>query len=143
MLPRLPRLCGTLTKLCDMLAKIFQKLAALLGPRPFRARKITEDYWVSAQLRPADLAEVKEQGFQSVVCNRPDREVAPDKAFAEIEKAAKAEGLTVVYIPIGLGTNLPEAVGQLSRHLKKAPKPVLAYCRSGNRSTQLWRMAQK
>lgn len=126
-----------------MLANFFQKLAGGGADRPLRANKITEDFWVAAQLKPADIAKAKEQGFQAIVCNRPDAEVSPDNGFAAIEEAAKAEGLAAIYIPVGMGTNVPEAVDKLSDFLKGAPKPVLAYCRSGNRSTQLWQMAQK
>ncbi|TIO54795.1 MAG: TIGR01244 family phosphatase, partial [Mesorhizobium sp.] len=37
-------------------------------------RQISEDYSVSGQIQPEDIVAIKDAGFKSVICNRPDDE---------------------------------------------------------------------
>lgn len=123
-----------------MFSNLLQKIAGGGSGGQLRAQKITEDYWVIGQLDPEDMSKAREQGFRSIVCNRPDDEERNQPTYLEVAGAAEEQGLEHIYIPIGAGTNLGEAAQDLAEFLEQAPRPVLAYCRSGNRSTQLWRM---
>ncbi|MBX3578527.1 MAG: hypothetical protein KF723_15080 [Rhizobiaceae bacterium] len=68
---------------------------------------------------------------------------APMKAHvAEIEKAAKAAGLQVAYVPVTPGGMSERDVKRFAEFIRILPGPVLAYCRSGARAAGMWQAAQ-
>ncbi|SFR08544.1 TIGR01244 family sulfur transferase [Poseidonocella sedimentorum] len=93
---------------------------------------------VAPQLSPADMAELKRQGFGAVVCNRPDGEEPGQPNFAEIAKAAEAAGLVARYLPVTPGEFRDEDAARFAGMLRDLPGPVMAYCRTGTRSATLW-----
>ena len=96
------------------------------------------DVCVAPQLPPEAMAWAAQQGFKSVVNNRPDFEGGPDQpTSASIEAAAHAAGLQYVYLPVSGGYQSPEEIAQFAQLLATLPKPLLAFCRSGARSTRL------
>ncbi len=97
---------------------------------------------VSPQIAAADVAELKKQGFRSIICNRPDGEGADQPTFAEIEKAAKKAGLETRYLPVVSGRVQDEDAEKFGAALSELPKPVFAYCRTGTRSATLWSLDQ-
>jgi uncharacterized protein (TIGR01244 family) len=97
---------------------------------------------VYGQIAPEDVATAKAQGFTAIINNRPDDEQPGQPAGAEIEAAAKAAGLDYVAIPVDhSGFNEGQVVA-MADALEKASGPVLAFCRSGTRSTFLWALAR-
>ena len=105
-------------------------------------RQIADDVFVAPQLDAAAMAEVARLGFKSVVNNRPDFEHGPDQpTSAQIEAAAKAAGLAYRHLPVDGGYQSPEEVAAFARLLQELPRPVLAFCRSGARSTRLFMLA--
>lgn len=81
-------------------------------------------------------------GFRSVINNRPDFEGGPDQpTSAQIEAAAIAAGLTYRYLPVNGAYQSPEEITQFKQLLMDLPKPILAFCRSGARSTRLYSAA--
>jgi sulfide:quinone oxidoreductase len=106
-------------------------------------KEITPDYSVAGQIRPEDVAEIKAQGFRSIMCNRPDGEAPDQTSHAEIEAAAKAEGLVFACVPVVSGQLTEEDVARFRAALADLPQPVVAYCRSGARSQTLWSLAQQ
>lgn len=104
-------------------------------------RPITEDYSAAPQITPEDVTALAEAGYRSLICNRPDGEELGQPAFAEIETAAQAHGLEMRWIPV-VGGPTAEAIAAFRSALEDMPKPVLAYCRSGTRSTMIWAIAQ-
>ncbi|MFM9938184.1 MAG: TIGR01244 family sulfur transferase [Hyphomicrobiaceae bacterium] len=105
-------------------------------------KKLTRDLSVSPQIAAADLAAVKAAGFRSVVCHRPDRESADQPPFHEIAAAASAQGLVIRHQPIVSGKMSDVDAAAFDALLQELPKPVLAYCRSGARSTSLWSLTE-
>ncbi|WP_116134274.1 bifunctional protein tyrosine phosphatase family protein/NAD(P)/FAD-dependent oxidoreductase [Tropicimonas sp. IMCC34043] len=106
------------------------------------ARKLTEAISVAPQITPEDIAAIKEAGFRAIICNRPDGEGADQPTFEEIEMAARAAGIEARYIPIVGGMVRDEDARTFGRALTELPGPVLAYCRSGTRSTTLWALCK-
>jgi len=105
-------------------------------------KKLTDDLSVSAQqLQPEEIAQVAALGFKSIIANRPDGEAAGQPSFSEIEREAKAHGLSARYVPIAGGATDADAAA-FGAALAELPKPVLAYCRSGTRSTMLWALSE-
>ncbi|MCO5145197.1 MAG: TIGR01244 family sulfur transferase [Aquamicrobium sp.] len=105
-------------------------------------RQITEDYFVAPQIAVDDIAAIREAGFRSVISNRPDAE---DGAVphGEVEAAVRAAGLEFRYIPVVSGSLTQENVDAQARALDELPKPVLAYCRSGARCTNLYMLVRQ
>ena len=104
---------------------------------------ITDRYAVSPQVTPQDVADLKAEGFRSIICLRPDGE-APDQPEAGlVEEAAKAADLAFVAIPVKAGT-VPDdtQIGKMRAALASLPGPVVGYCRSGTRAAQIWALAE-
>ena len=96
---------------------------------------------VSAQIAATDIPAIAQAGFKSVICNRPDGEGADQPGFKEIEAAANQAGLQIRYLPAESG-KVSDAQGEeFGRLMQELPKPVLAYCRTGMRSTTMWALA--
>ncbi len=105
-------------------------------------KKIDKGLSVSPQIAASDVAELKKQGFRSIICNRPDGEGADQPTFAEIEKVAKKAGLEARYVPVVSGRVQDEDAEKFGAALSELPKPVFAYCRTGTRSATLWSLDQ-
>lgn len=107
---------------------------------PFKP--ITENFAVSPQIGAAEIAAAAQAGFTTIINNRPDGEVPGQPDAAEIEALAKQHGLNFVDIPVTAASMTVESVQRMAAALQAAPGPVLAYCRSGMRSTSMWALAQ-
>ena len=97
---------------------------------------------VSPQIAADDVAEAKALGVTLIINNRPDGESPDEPQGAEIEAAARATGLDYVAIAVGHGGFSAPQVDAMVTALEGAKGPVLAYCRSGTRSTLLWSLAR-
>ena len=104
-------------------------------------KKLDEGMFVAGQIRPEDVTEAARQGVTMIVNNRPDGEEPGQPAAAEIEAAAEAEGIGYAHIPVAGGFS-PDQVAAMARALDGAEGPVLAFCRTGTRSTFLWALAR-
>jgi sulfide:quinone oxidoreductase len=107
-------------------------------------KQIAPDIAVSEQITVDDVAKVAASGFRSIICNRPDHEGWDQPIFADIEQAAQKAGIATRHIPVTPGTTDPaRAAAEFAQAFAELPKPVLAFCRSGARSTMLWQMSQQ
>jgi sulfide:quinone oxidoreductase len=96
---------------------------------------------VAAQIHPEDL-EALAATFRTIINNRPDGEEAGQPSSAEIEAEARRVGLQYAFIPITPGQLNEQAIIGFSEVLADAPTPILAFCRTGTRSTNLWALSQ-
>lgn len=103
---------------------------------------MTEDYSVSPQILPEDVARAAALGYRSIMCNRPDDEDPGQPPFAEIAAAAGALGLAVAHVPVVSGSIEETDVDDFRATIASLPGPVLAYCRSGARCQNLWRLSR-
>jgi uncharacterized protein (TIGR01244 family) len=99
-------------------------------------RKINDDFFVTGQITPEQVKDLSEAGFKGIVCARPDNEEGGQPSFDAVARAAEAEGIQIVHIPVSgmLGE------GQIIRFhdaWAQMPKPILGYCRSGARAGSL------
>lgn len=110
---------------------------------PLPLRPVAPDVCVAPQLTPEAMAEAARLGFKSVVNNRPDFEHGPDQPTnAAIEAAALAAGLQYRWLPVAGGYQSPQEIAAFAQLLHELPRPLLAFCRSGARSTRLFSAAQ-
>jgi uncharacterized protein (TIGR01244 family) len=105
-------------------------------------RKLSDSVFASPQITAGDIEEAAAIGVAMVINNRPDGETEGQPSGAEIEAAARAAGMEYVAIPITLPALSDVHVMAMRESLDRAAGKVLAYCRSGNRSTLLWALAE-
>ena len=105
-------------------------------------RRIDDSISVAPQIAPEDMAMLAEQGFGLVINNRPEGEEAGQPSNAAIRVAAEAAGLGYAEIPTVMGGMTRAQVEDMAAALAATDKPVLAFCRSGTRSCNLWALAE-
>ncbi len=102
----------------------------------------TDAFSTSPQLSTGDLHEIAALGFKTVINNRPDGEGGAEQpTSAQIEAAAAAAGLHYAHLPVVSGQITEPQARRFAELLATSPKPVLAFCRSGARSQNLYRLA--
>jgi uncharacterized protein (TIGR01244 family) len=106
-------------------------------------RQVTDDYAVSPQITADDIKAIKEAGYRSIICNRPDDEQPGQPSAAEIAVAAEAADLVFRHIPFVSGQMTEDDVAAMVEALDEIPGPVFAYCRSGARSTNIYMAAKQ
>lgn len=100
-------------------------------------KHVSDTFAVAPQIAPEQLQHLAEQGFGTLICNRPDREDPDQPALALMRAAAQQAGMDFHHIPVS-GGEFPEgAVSAFRKVRAEAPGNVLAYCRTGTRSITL------
>lgn len=95
---------------------------------------------VAPQIAAQDCALAAAKGFAAIVNNRPDGEVPGQPDADTIRAAAEAAGLRYADIPIDhSGFAMPQVEAMAA--VLAAGGPVLAFCRSGTRSANIWALA--
>ena len=105
-------------------------------------RRIDATISVAPQIAPEDIPMLAEAGFAYVVNNRPDGEQEGQPEGEAIRAAAAAAGLGYAEIPVTHAGFSARQVEAMAAALAEAKGPVLAYCRSGTRSCNLWALAE-
>ena len=104
--------------------------------------RLTPAISVAPQIAPEECAVVRAQGFTAIVNNRPDDEAPGQPSAMTMRAAAEAAGLRYADIPIDQsGFSMPQVQAMVAE-LDAAGGPILAFCRSGTRSTNLWALAE-
>lgn len=105
------------------------------------ARTIDDRISVAPQIMPEDIPMLAAAGFTYIVNNRPDEEESGQPSGSTIARAAAAAGLGYAAIPVTPGGFSAQQVEAMGAALTEATGPVLAFCRSGTRSCNLWALA--
>lgn len=103
---------------------------------------LTPNYAVAPQIGPEDAEAIRDAGFTDVICNRPDEEVAPELSAAAIESALAAANVRLHLNPVHNGRLTETEVTRQAEILAEAKGLVLAYCRSGTRSSIVWALGE-
>ena len=105
-------------------------------------RKLTDDVLVAPQIDLDAIAHAAADGVTLIINNRPEDESADQTPGPDIEAAARTAGLDYIAIPVTHAGFAEWQVTAMAEALENAEGKVLAYCRSGTRSTLLWALAQ-
>ena len=105
-------------------------------------RQLTDDYAVSPQISPEDVAAIRDAGFTTVIDNRPDGEIPPELQTEALRRAVEAVGLAFVVNPVIGGAITMDNVTAQGAAVAASTGPVLAYCASGNRSSIVWALSE-
>jgi len=96
---------------------------------------------VCGQITPGDVSKIAELGFKTIINNRPDREAPRQPRTKTLAARAKQAGICYIYLPVISGQLTQENVDEFARLLADVKGPVLAFCRTGTRSANLWARA--
>ena len=107
-----------------------------------KLNKIIDDYAVSAQIQTEDIKTIKNKGFKTIFCNRPDSEETNQITVKSIQDQADKDGLNFIHQPVVGGQITQQDVDLFKAHYAAAEKPIFAYCRSGTRSSMLWALSE-
>lgn len=105
-------------------------------------KKLADDLYVFGQINPEYMNQLVTLGIRSIISNRPDGEAEGQPTFAEISREAHRYGMEVRYIPVVSGNLTEDDVCAFRSALCTLPRPILAYCRTGTRSTFLWALSE-
>ena len=105
-------------------------------------KELTANLSVSPQLLVNEMEAVAQAGFKAIICNRPDGEGPDQPSFKEIEANAQHYGLQAYYLPAESGKVSDQDGLNFGLLLDSLPGPILAYCRTGMRSTTMWALSQ-
>jgi sulfide:quinone oxidoreductase len=100
--------------------------------------QLSETFYVSGQISPVDIDELKARGFGTIICNRPDGEDSPQPTAEEMKLVIEQAGMKFFNVPFNPMNPDPNMVNDFSDALNQSEGLVLAYCRSGQRSSRLW-----
>ena len=100
--------------------------------------KVSPKLTVAAQPELSEFPAIAQDGYALVINNRPDGE-DPTQPGTEAEaEAAGQHKLAYLHLPVG-GAPLTEAdIRAFQNAVETASGPVLAHCRSGTRSLNVW-----
>ncbi|AOA59136.1 TIGR01244 family sulfur transferase [Acinetobacter larvae] len=105
---------------------------------------MTELVGFAGQIGPEHISQVVEKGFKSIINNRPDFEGGSNQpTSAAIEQAASAAGLSYVFQPVVSGQITEQDVHDFAEHYNQLSKPILMFCRTGNRCSNLYQLAKQ
>jgi len=104
---------------------------------------LSPTFAVSPQIQPAEIGRLAAAGFRCIINNRPDGEGPDQPRSSEIEAEARRHGLLYRHIPVIPGQATAADGRAFAAALNEAEGPVLAFCRTGNRSAALWKAVRQ
>ena len=99
---------------------------------------LAHDFAVAPQLTPDQVRALAAQGFRSVVNNRLEQEPGQPPE-AELRAAAADANLHYERLPVHPAQITIDDVARFAELIERLPRPILAFCRSGSRSSILFR----
>ena len=106
-------------------------------------RELDETTLISGQIEPSQVSAFAEQGVTLIINNRPDGEDPQQPLAAAIEAAAHVAGIDYRHIPIARGIGPSDVEAMREALSSRRDGTVLAFCRSGTRSTLAWAVARR
>jgi sulfide:quinone oxidoreductase len=104
--------------------------------------QLTSELWICGQVQSADFPVIASRGFRTVINARPDHE-APDQPTSDaLAVAAAKAGIQYEYLPIVPNQIRELDVEKFAHYIETLPKPILTFCRTGNRVAQLWSLTK-
>lgn len=104
-------------------------------------RKVNDKVLVSPQIDTACIDKAAEDGITLIINNRPDFEEAEQPTNEELAAYAEQKGIKWAFIPVVAGQLTMQGIEMMSYALRDGEK-VLAFCRSGTRSCNMWGLAE-
>ena len=103
---------------------------------PFK--QLSDEVYSTPQIFPESMDFIAENGFKTIICNRPDMEKPGQPHSEDVKKRASELGMDYHYLPMRPGQLSLELIEATKKAIENSPKPVLMHCASGTRSAMLW-----
>ena len=100
-------------------------------------KRLSPNLAVAGQIQPGQLEDIARQGFHTVINNRPDGEGDDQPTSDALKQAARAAGLAYYHLPVTPGEISDTDILGFAGLMQQSRGPVLAFCRTGNRSKAL------
>ena len=100
--------------------------------------RLSESCAVSGQITAADITTLAVDGYATVICNRPDGEEFGQPLASDVAAACEEHGIVFHFIPIDRSGLTPAMIDSFRDAVASSDGLVLAYCRSGQRSSVIW-----
>jgi uncharacterized protein (TIGR01244 family) len=106
------------------------------------SRALTSTVSVTGQMTTSKFQQLIQQGFKSVIVNRPDQETGNSVTVSQLRSIAEKSQVSVIYQPVVSGQLSQANIEEFARYYNELPKPILMVCRSGTRSAALFNQAR-
>ena len=106
------------------------------------SRALTSTVSVTGQMTTSKFQQLIQQGFKSVIVNRPDQETGNSVTVSQLRSIAEKSQVSVIYQPVVSGQLSQANIEEFARYYNELPKPILMVCRSGTRSATLFNQAK-
>lgn len=106
------------------------------------SRALTSTVSVTGQMTTSKFQQLIQQGFKSVIVNRPDQETGNAVTVSQLRSIAEKSQVSVIYQPVVSGQLSQANIEEFARYYNELPKPILMVCRSGTRSAALFNQAR-
>ena len=106
------------------------------------SKALTNKVSVTGQMSSEKFSQLMQQGFKSVVVNRPDEEDGNKVKVSELREIAERQHVSVIYQPVMSGKITQTDIHEFAKYYNELPKPILMVCRSGTRSSALFNQAK-
>lgn len=98
---------------------------------------------IAGQITPDQVPTIAENGFKTIINNRPDGEEPGQPTSADIAAAAEQAGVAYKEISFA-GSELNQThVERFAEFFNEAEQPILIFCRTGNRSSGIYEAAKQ
>ena len=117
--------------------------ADLFAQNDLLSKTLNAQVSVAGQMTTDKFQQLIKAGFKSVIVNRPDQEQGNTVSVAQLRQIAEQSQVSVIYQPILSGKISQTDVIEFANHYNELPKPILMFCRTGNRSNNLYQLAKQ
>jgi sulfide:quinone oxidoreductase len=102
------------------------------------------DFSTSPQINLEDVRDIAELGYKTIINCRPDGEGGDGQPSADsLRQIAEAAGLAYYYIPVVPNNIQAVQVDEFKLSYAVAAKPVLAFCKTGNRAMRMFELSHQ
>ena len=106
-------------------------------------RELEADLRTAGQLSVEEIKALAAEGVKALIFNRPDQEGEDQPETAQLKQTAEELGMRWYHQPVISGQVTDEQGVEFGKIYAEAPKPVVAFCRTGARCGCLWALSKK
>ncbi len=100
--------------------------------------QLADNLFVAGQISESDLEQFANEGFETIINNRPDNEQEGQVLTSVLRAKAESLGLTYHDLPSTPATINLEMAAQFAEMMSGK---TLAFCRTGNRSGMIYKLS--
>jgi sulfide:quinone oxidoreductase len=107
-----------------------------------KIQQLNEHVYISDQINITDMSRLRKLGIQTIINNRPDNEEDNQTLSEALSKYASTINIDYYFLPVISGDYPMNVIKEFTELLNTARPPIVVFCRTGNRSINLWGLSQ-